>query len=289
MKFLLHWIVCHTVLLVLSLFIVAAVFFRGPLFGLWPEAEPVVESQAETMITPGSEQSSEQAIDTLKPVLETLAVSPVLEQPAEEPVLEAEPVAVPEKSADVLKSSDQTMAEAPDMEHPVEASDPAEKLVPVDEPTLQEASTTGLESQEHVVQTGQPEESPVAETLEVIPVESAESLQAEENYQFRPPEQQPVEDADIKEDLLQQARKAYWNDDLEKARTLYQAYINLNPENPDGYGELGNLLSTQGNLNSAAHMYRKAAELLEKEGKSEQAAQLKEVLSSIEVIQNTPE
>lgn len=111
----------------------------------------------------------------------------------------------------------------------------------------------------------------------------------QENYQFRPPEQQPVEDAEIQEDLLQQARKAYWNDDLEKARTLYQAYINLNPENPDGYGELGNLLSTQGNLNSAAHMYRKAAELLEKEGKSEQAAQLKEVLSSIEVIQNTPE
>jgi len=117
-----------------------------------------------------------------------------------------------------------------------------------------------------------------------------EVLQQEENYQFRPPQEEPYKpDTENAEDLLQQARKAYWNDELDQSKSLYEEYIALNPENPDGYGELGNLLSTMGDLDSAAEMYGKAAELLSNAGNTEQAQRLQEVLSSIEIIQNMPE
>ena len=124
----------------------------------------------------------------------------------------------------------------------------------------------------------------------VIPPSRPEVLQQDENYQFRPPEEEPYQpDADESGDLLQQARKAYWNDELLKSRSLYEKYIAVNPNNPDGYGELGNLLSTMGDLDKAAQMYRKAADILTSEGEIDQAQRLEEVLSSIEVIQNMPE
>ena len=71
---------------------------------------------------------------------------------------------------------------------------------------------------------------------------------------------------------------------MNKARSLYQAYIDLDPENPDGYGELGNLLGTAGELDEAAKMYGKAAELLTQQDRLEEAEQLIQVLESINVI-----
>jgi len=120
----------------------------------------------------------------------------------------------------------------------------------------------------------------------VIKAETADEIQLREQYDFRPPEELAVEKA-VDENLLQQARKAYWNDQLDSAKKLYLAYIELDPTNPDGYGELGNLLSTMGELNEAAEMYRQAADLLNKQGKAEQAEELLKVLDSIRVIQTT--
>ena len=112
----------------------------------------------------------------------------------------------------------------------------------------------------------------------------ADDIQLRERYDFRPAEELPVTDV-VDEDLLQKARRAYWNDQLDSAQKLYLAYIDQNPSNPDGYGELGNLLSTLGELDEAAEMYRQAADLLKQQGKNEQAMQLHEVLESIRVIQ----
>jgi len=123
------------------------------------------------------------------------------------------------------------------------------------------------------------DESAVSAPVEIIVPDN--------DYQFRPADEVAVSPAG-EEDLLQKARKAYWNDELSRAKTLYLAYIDLYPENPDGYGELGNLLSTIGDLDAAAQMYQKAAELLVKQGQMEKAEQLYEVLTSIDVIQSEP-
>lgn len=211
MKKLFHWIACHTVLLVVLAFLVVAIIFREPLFGIkvsFPEDKPT-ESQS------------------------------VGSEPVEsEPVISVPAVSVPEKP---------------------EKSQPELKL----------------EQPEVAVH-----ESPLIQS------ETADEIQRRKQYDFRPPGELPVEDA-VDVDLLQQARKAYWNEQLDSAQKLYRDYIAQDPANPDGYGELGNLLSTVGELDEAAIMYRKATDLLIQQGKLEQAEQLQKVLESIRVIQTT--
>ncbi|MEJ2213110.1 MAG: hypothetical protein P8Y20_03370, partial [Gammaproteobacteria bacterium] len=104
---------------------------------------------------------------------------------------------------------------------------------------------------------------------------------------FRPENELPVSEEQLKMDLLQKARRAYWNDQLNKAKSLYRAYIDLDQENPDGYGELGNLLGTAGELDEAARMYGRAAELLMQQNRHEEAEQLRQVLDSISVIKSS--
>jgi tetratricopeptide (TPR) repeat protein len=188
MKKLLHWIACHTVSLVLLVFLVVAFVFRQPLFG----------------------------IQTV---------------PGENPVTEKSPV-----SATLIT------------QFPQSAPKPVEE----------------------------------------IQAETASDIQQREQYNFRPSEDLPAEETaagQVNADLLQKARKAYWNDQLDSAQKLYKAYIDLDPSNPDGYGELGNLLSTLGELDEAAKMYRQAADLLMQQGETEEATQLHKVLDSIRVIQ----
>lgn len=250
MKKILHWLACHTVILVLLVFLAIAVFFRGPLFGIWPEPEKTTTSPTQTQASseqPGEAQQSFQPEAEAKPA----AVKPEIS--AQKPVSQqAEP-----QSAKPAASLDNTPAETP---------------------------LTGPEADpEYESDTGSLPNTVIERT-------KPEILRQEENYQFRPPQEEPYQPvAEDSGDKLQKARKAYWNDDLQKSRSLYEQYIAVNPQDPDGYGELGNLLSTMGDLDKAAQMYRKAADLLISKGEIEQAQRLEEVLSSIEVIQNMPE
>lgn len=197
MRQVLHWFACHTVLIVLSAFLLIAIVYRDLLFGMAPE-----------------------------PLDVNLLTVP---DPVSEPV--------------ITKFSEQPAEQVPD-----------------------------------AIKTG-----PVNSA-------SASQIQQQEQYDFRPAEALPVDPADpvdiSEEDLLQQARKAYWNEQFDSAKLLYLEYIEKNPDNPDGFGELGNLLSTLGELDQAANMYRYAADLMLQQGDTEQAQQLHQVLDSIEVIQS---
>jgi len=215
MKKLLHWIACHNVLVVLLVFLIIAIIFREPLFGI------------------KSSSSQQGAIE--------------------------EPVA---------SVSENTEKKQPEKKQPEKT--PSEKTLEQSEPSIVEPRA-GSES-----------------LPQTINAETADDIQQREQYDFRPPDALPVEDVK-NEDLLQQARKAYWNEQLDLAQKFYLAYIEQDPENPDGYGELGNLLSTLGELDEAAKMYQQAADLLIKQGKPEQAEPLLEVLESIRVIQTENE
>jgi len=269
MKKILHWLACHTVIIVLLLFVVIAVFFRGPLFGIWSESEPEPETATAPLTQAPTEQvlqqPVEQAVEPQAPIEPETMKPPVS---AEQQTTDQEPVSVQAGVQPEMPAAQQTEATpAASLDNrPDTVSEPAEAVEPENEPDTSRLPATAIQRTK------------------------PETLQQEENYQFRPPQAEPYQPAaEDAEDLLQQARKAYWNDELDKSKSLYEQYIDANPENPDGYGELGNLLSTMGDLDRAAEMYRKAAELLSNAGNIEQAQRLQEVLSSIEIIQSMPE
>jgi len=255
MKRLLNGLLCHNVIIVLLLFVLAGWFFRHQIFTLPTPAEPAEPAFDNQPV------KVEPAVTSAPAVIQQ--TQPVSVEPELAPSGSPEPEQESAVSVDLsVNNASNNAATAPDV-----ASNPAMTQSAIVEPPVSAATSTA-----------------VAETFPESAKHNPEKIAAEQDYQFRP--DSVVVDENIAEtDLLQKARQAYWNDQLDKAESLYRAYIELNPDNPDGYGELGNLLSTVGSLGEAAIMYQQAAELLLRQGRIEQAAKLREVLDSIEIIQ----
>ena len=81
--------------------------------------------------------------------------------------------------------------------------------------------------------------------------------------------------------VLAAAREAYWMHDHEEAESLYRRLIDLEPENPDGYGELGNLYFSQGKWDDAASAYFEAGSRLARTGHMMEAQNLLEVIRGL--------
>ncbi|MFV1973850.1 MAG: hypothetical protein ACC648_09045 [Thiohalobacterales bacterium] len=81
--------------------------------------------------------------------------------------------------------------------------------------------------------------------------------------------------------LLAAAREAFWLHNYAEAETKYRDLIALEPDNPDGYGELGNMYFSQGNWEQAADAYFSAGKKLIKAGRSQQAEMLVEVIRGL--------
>ncbi len=82
--------------------------------------------------------------------------------------------------------------------------------------------------------------------------------------------------------LLAAAREAYWLRDYINAEKNYQALIASDPDNPDGYGELGNMYFSQGKWTLASASYFEAGKRLADEGLVDQARQLVDVLRGLQ-------
>jgi Flp pilus assembly protein TadD len=59
--------------------------------------------------------------------------------------------------------------------------------------------------------------------------------------------------------LLAAAREAFWLRDYETAERNYRELTRLQPDNPDAYGELGNIYFSQGKWDEAGVAYYEAA------------------------------
>lgn len=81
--------------------------------------------------------------------------------------------------------------------------------------------------------------------------------------------------------LLAAAREAYWLRDYAAAEQKYQALIALDPENPDGYGELGNMYFSQGDWEKASAAYYDAGTRLTAQRMFDRARQLAEVIRGL--------
>lgn len=81
--------------------------------------------------------------------------------------------------------------------------------------------------------------------------------------------------------LLAMAREAFWMHNYAEAETHYRDLIALEPDNPDGYGELGNMYFTRGNWEQAATAYFNAGKRLIQTGRTEQAEVLVKVIRGL--------
>jgi hypothetical protein len=72
-----------------------------------------------------------------------------------------------------------------------------------------------------------------------------------------------------REELVQDARRAYWNGDFEGAEALYLALIADYPGDADLFGELGNLYESMGRPAQALDAYFEAAVRLKAAGQKE--------------------
>ena len=74
--------------------------------------------------------------------------------------------------------------------------------------------------------------------------------------------------------MVQQARRAFWNGDFEGAESAYMSVISAYPEDPDAFGELGNLYQAMGKDEQAMDAYFEAGVLLKQAGDREKLQQI---------------
>ena len=184
------------------------------------------------------------------------------------------PVAVP--AADEPAVTDTQTRAAPPM--PVAAAD-----MPAGEADLAVPATTAVISSEPGGQAGAATDpaSAVSEQVEpsaVVgsPAKSQQSVS--KTLAAGKPAESPYR-------LLAAAREAYWLRDYATAEEKYRALIDLDPTNPDGFGELGNMYFSQGRWEQASATYFEAGKRLADEGLLGQANQLVDVLKGLQGTQ----
>jgi len=87
-------------------------------------------------------------------------------------------------------------------------------------------------------------------------------------------------DAERRNEMLAAARRAYWSDNAPLAIRHYEALIAAYPNEPDFFGELGNIYYQQGEQERAGQAYYQAALLLLRRGNRERAEDLADLLRS---------
>ena len=82
-------------------------------------------------------------------------------------------------------------------------------------------------------------------------------------------------------ELLAAAREAFWLHNYDDAEKNYRALTELEPQNPDGFGELGNMYFSQGRWEEAAAAYFEAGTRLISEGRLDAARELVNVIRGL--------
>jgi tetratricopeptide (TPR) repeat protein len=81
--------------------------------------------------------------------------------------------------------------------------------------------------------------------------------------------------------LLAAAREAYWLRDYDIAESKYKELTRVEPDNPDGFGELGNMYFSQGQWDEAATAYYEAGVRLIGQGLPDHAEELVAVIRGL--------
>lgn len=95
---------------------------------------------------------------------------------------------------------------------------------------------------------------------------------------FRPPFEEQGAVSLTREDYLQEARRAFWNGEFEKAEAAYMTLVSEYPADADAFGELGNLYQSMGKKAQALDAYYAAAVRLKAAGETENLNEVMELL-----------
>ena len=244
-----------------------------------PDAEPAASPTEDAGASPGStvetapETVAEAADD--KPADVADAVADAGDAVVETDVAET-------GQGDAVAADSKPMADTPaDQETVTETVTAVETEEPAPAEQLEEEQAPAVQLEEERVPAVQPE-------AEQVPVDSVQADMQEEKPEVamqEPSESVQDDSAEVSGagpyELLAAAREAYWLRDYERAEDQYQKLIELQPGNPDGYGELGNMYFSQGNWEAAASAYYEAGTRLLNEGLIVQARQMVDVIRGL--------
>lgn len=143
-----------------------------------------------------------------------------------------------------------------------------------------------------VEETAPAEAVPTTEEQTVTsPVASEEPATTADSLSAAEPPAAPVKEAapqaienDVSEspyEVMAKAREAFWLRDFELAEQQYQKLTQLEPDNPDGYGEMGNMYFSQGKWAEAAEAYYQAGARLLNDGLVQEARQMVDVIRGL--------
>lgn len=270
-----------------------------------PVVSPVIEGAMEPATTPVTTLTDTAAEEPQAPAVEPAAPGDVARAPIEEPAADIavpadiEPVpasqaideagvapdlAVPEAAVAEEGQAEQTATLPATLT--VESTEPGPEAEPEPEPELASGAADTVPA---AMDTGmtEPPALPVAEDTAAVemPVTEPAVPQAELSAP-RVPEMVAPRGAKPAEEnayqILAAAREAYWLRDYATAESKYRQLLALQPDNPDGYGELGNMYFSQGQWEQSAAAYFEAGTRLVKEGQLEQARQLVDVIRGLD-------
>lgn len=103
------------------------------------------------------------------------------------------------------------------------------------------------------------ETTSIPETVVAQSTETTDSMQAAEQEQVSAVATDKEAAEKSNAELLNQARLAFQSGDTKKSIRLYKELSDLNPDDPNAYGELGNVLYSQGRWQQAGQAYYEAA------------------------------
>ena len=308
-------ILSHGFAITVVLLLAIGFMYRGELFPEW-ELPDFLVLDSGTQLADSDKAGTISRDDAAGAVTET---TDWMSESAAEP--DAEPAASPAEDAgaspgSTVETAPETVAEAAD-DKPADVADDvadtgdaavetdvtetgqgdaaeADSMPMTDTPAHQETVTetvTAVETEEPApAEQAQQEHAPAVQLEEehVPAVQSeaeqvpADAVQTDTQEPSESVQDDPAEVSGVGPyELLAAAREAYWLRDYERAEGQYQKLIELQPGNPDGYGELGNMYFSQGNWEAAASAYYEAGTRLLNEGLIVQAQQMVDVIRGL--------
>ena len=201
---------------------------------------------------------------------------------ADEAVVEEKIIEVP-PAVEIPAIETQAAIETPEQTITTESITPVEK---------EKIDTPVVTKPEQLAMAGPSVDMPIAETKSPVQQkpQTTEKQQQAPLKQFKTEAvtQKPTEGVSSDKEaadatqLLLQARQAYWKNNMDESEKYYRSLAALEPQDPNVYGELGNVYYAQGKWQQAAESYYEAALRLLETGKKDQVNYLHRVIKGLD-------
>ncbi len=283
-------ILSHGFGLIVVALLVIGFIYRGELFPEWERPDFLTLDATTDQVTEAASgdvkragepvaddaAAADGAVDEAAPApVEAAAEAAEVETVTTEAAAELadEPVSAPVEPAPEMVAEEAALAETVAGEAGVVDSSVTESAS-----TQAEAVPEVVEALEVVAEEAEPVAGTVTETP---PVTTQEAVAGQADEVPAPATAAPAAAVATSYQVLAAAREAYWLRDYALAEQKYQDLIALEPGNPDGYGELGNMYFSQGDWEQAAAAYYEAGVRLVDQGLVREARQLVEVIRGL--------